>query len=261
MDAVETAAWMISVGAEAKGTDYFGVTPLHLAARANGREIAQELTAKGADINAKDRGGRTPLHYAAEENAHETARWLISRGALLNGKDGSGNAPLHLAARQNAQETTELLVQNGADIEIRDNGERTPLHESVLTNSIRVARWLITLGAEINARDHLGKTPLDRALDLGDAALQNLLRESGGLTAQEKKRGRDRALLLADLGNRYVGRPFTANARQSDTGWTDVHYAALLNLSQVVVALIDDGASVDANLETGVAIIRTCCET
>ena len=43
-----------------------GLTPLHVAARTNAREVLIELIDRGADVHAKDNRGETPLHEAAE---------------------------------------------------------------------------------------------------------------------------------------------------------------------------------------------------
>ena len=247
-NARKTAEWLISQGADVKAINFRHVTPLHLAARTNAREIAERLTARGAEVNAKDNAGRTPLHAAAESNARETAVWLIAKGALVNAKDGYGDTPLHAAARANAWQTAVLLRPSRTDIDARDLGDRTPLHEAVLTNSLEMAGWLVARGADVNARDHVGKTPLDRAVELGRADMERMLSDNGGLTAQEEKKARDRARLLASSGNRHLGRPFSADKRDDSVGWTDLHYAALLNLPRVVEALIDEGMAVDVRL-------------
>jgi hypothetical protein len=44
---------------------YAGDTPLHMAAAAYRREIAEELVARGANVSARNRRGAEPLHYAA----------------------------------------------------------------------------------------------------------------------------------------------------------------------------------------------------
>ena len=59
--------------------------------------------------------------------------------------------------------------------------------------------------------------------------------------------------VLAD-GVRFaelLGRPFSAEAVEESAGWTDLHYAALLNLPGVVAALIDAGMAADVSLKTG----------
>ena len=48
-----------------------------------------------------------------------------------------------------------------------------------------------------------------------------------------------------------LGRPFSAEWKEKSAGWTDLHYAALLDLPEVVAALCDAGMDVDVMLKTG----------
>ena len=104
--------------------------PLHEAAFRNALETAEWLASRGADIHAKDDRGETPLHEAAYRNARETAEWLAGRGADIHAKDNGGKTPLHLAAWRNARKTAEWLVGRGADIHAKDKYGQTPLHEA-----------------------------------------------------------------------------------------------------------------------------------
>ena len=74
------------------------MTPLHIAAENNSKEIGEILISKGANINTKtnersrflvvgDKGGKTPLHLAALFNSKEIGEVLISKGANINAKD------------------------------------------------------------------------------------------------------------------------------------------------------------------------------
>ena len=45
---------------------YAGDTPLHIAAAAYQRDIAEELVSKGANVSARNRRGAEPLHYASD---------------------------------------------------------------------------------------------------------------------------------------------------------------------------------------------------
>ena len=48
-----------------------------------------------------------------------------------------------------------------------------------------------------------------------------------------------------------LGRPFSAEFKSGAAGWTDMHYAALLDLPGVVTALVDAGMDVDTRLKSG----------
>lgn len=71
--------------------DNAGQTPLHTAAAASNKRIAELLIAKGADVNARDNGGNTALHRAV---GVEICELLINNGAQVNGKNNIGRTPL-----------------------------------------------------------------------------------------------------------------------------------------------------------------------
>ena len=48
-----------------------------------------------------------------------------------------------------------------------------------------------------------------------------------------------------------LGRPFSEKWKEPSAGWTDMHYAALLDLPEVVAALTDAGMAVDVRLKGG----------
>jgi anti-sigma factor RsiW len=58
---------------------YAGDTPLHFAAAAYGRELAEEFVKRGADLRARNRRKAEPLHYADSGkpvDALVTAAWI-----------------------------------------------------------------------------------------------------------------------------------------------------------------------------------------
>ncbi|MDE0058153.1 MAG: ankyrin repeat domain-containing protein [Defluviicoccus sp.] len=61
-----------------------------------------------------------------------------------------------------------------------------------------------------------------------------------------------RARAAVSDGKRFtasLGRAFSASAKEESAGWTDLHYAAVLNLPGVVTALVDAGVRVDVRLK------------
>ena len=65
------------------------------------------------------------------------------------------------------------------------------------------------------------------------------LRHARDVVAQYKK--------FSDL----LGRGFSKDARDEATGWTDLHYAAVLDLPAVAAALVDSGIEADTRLKEG----------
>ena len=118
---------------------YEGDTPLHMAAAAFRRDIAELLIAHGANCRANNRRGAEPLHYAADTNRWdpiaqaETIEYLISIGADPNALDRSGVSPLHRAVRTRSAAAVKALIDGGADLQMRNMAGSTPLHLAHLT--------------------------------------------------------------------------------------------------------------------------------
>ncbi len=136
-----------------------GSTPLHIAALWGTLSSAQELIKRGADLNARDAQGLTPLHYALRNPTGRFARRAVNMTTLLLGKGANpnistptGDAPLHLAARTGDMELITLLLGKGARINARGANGETPL--LILTNKstpIGLYKALLTQGADANA--------------------------------------------------------------------------------------------------------------
>jgi len=71
--------------------------PLHFAARKGQLETAALLLSHGADVNAQDKYGYTPLHEAVlgpYATALPMVKLLLDHGADIDGKSSQGNTPL-----------------------------------------------------------------------------------------------------------------------------------------------------------------------
>ncbi|MDE0113906.1 MAG: ankyrin repeat domain-containing protein [Albidovulum sp.] len=218
-----------------------GQSPLHAATFGNAVEAAILLIERGSDIHAKDDLGWTPLHAAASGNAVEAAKLLIERGSDIHAKDLIGFTPLHDAALANAVEAAELLIESGADINAKDDVGWTPLHEASSVNATGAVELLIERGANIHARDSKGWTPLVAAEENRAQASLMLL--------TTRKNEIDHRLGELDIGKlrEVLGRSPSPIATE-ENGWTDLHWASMLNLPELAGALLDAGADVDAQL-------------
>jgi ankyrin repeat protein len=159
---------------------YAGDTPLHIAAAAYQRDIAQDLVAKGANVSARNRRGAEPLHYAADgipgsdawdpEAQYAVVAFLISAGADPSSEDKSGVAPLHRAVRTRCTAAVRGLLMNGADALGRNKSGSTPLHLAVQTagrggtgstaareEQTEILRLLLAHGARPSDMDSAGR--------------------------------------------------------------------------------------------------------
>ena len=115
---IEAIKQHLAAGADVNAKGEEGLTPLHLAAAWDHKEVAELLIDNGADVNANDRGGSTPLLLATREGHKETIELLIAKGADLNAKSESadilkGYTPLDVAIFNKDTETADLLRKHG----------------------------------------------------------------------------------------------------------------------------------------------------
>ena len=110
---IEAVKQHLADGADVNAKNVSGRTPLHCAADARHKEIAELLIAAGADVNAKKFSGGTPLRYAATFGHKEIAELLLAEGADVNAKDVDVTTPLDLANLFNQPETADLLRKHG----------------------------------------------------------------------------------------------------------------------------------------------------
>ena len=163
---------------------YAGDTPLHIAAAAYQRDIAEELVAKGASVSARNRRGAEPLHYAADgvpgseawdpDAQYATVEFLTRAGADPNAEDKSGVAPLHRAVRTRCAAAVRALLANGADAVKRNKNGSTPLHLAVRDTGrgaggsvasrdeqAKIIRLLLDNAARLSDQDSSGKSVQD----------------------------------------------------------------------------------------------------
>ena len=181
---------LIAAGADVDGSNQFGETSLHEAAR-DGRVAAVDaLIAGGADVDAKDRDDATPLHFAASYGASGRAAivsLLIQATASLNVKNEDGKAPLHLAAERGYAAVVAALIAAGAywgdaacesGLATNPAGATPPcinLHQAAAGGHVFAVATLIATGATLDARDGDNNTPLHFAARNGRAAIVSLL--------------------------------------------------------------------------------------
>src|ERR1019366_8705721 len=90
--------------------DDLGMAPLHIAASAGHKDVAEALLASHADVNAKDNNGWSPLHFAASAGHQDVVELLLAHKADANAQDSKGDTPSLNAATAGHQDIAELLL-------------------------------------------------------------------------------------------------------------------------------------------------------
>jgi ankyrin repeat protein len=107
---------LIAHGAQVDARAEDRSTPLRLTASTSGchKDVPRLLGKKGADVEGKFPDGMTPLHVAALNDQRELVVLLVEHGADVNAKAGNGWTPLDVAALYGHRDLVALLGSYGA---------------------------------------------------------------------------------------------------------------------------------------------------
>jgi ankyrin repeat protein len=235
-------------------------------------------------LNTKDEDGRTPLHHAVLNRSLRQVEEYLSRGAAVNIRDNEGNQPLHIATTKAFEDIVCALLKKGADVNGKGKGGRTPLH---MTRSIKVVKLILKSYPVVSCHDDEGDTPLHLALSSsipygptksiiikeliaagadvntpnneGLTSFHSLLEHKNSHGSQYKYYLESVQLFLENDGNVHKRAPSGDLPLKTfmDNGkvWPIVDEFTL-NVSLLVKAFIERGASVNVRLKTGELLIN-----
>jgi cytohesin len=255
--------------------DDYESTLLHWAARGRSVEAIDLLIEKGADVNGRNFYGETPLIMAASKywgwkgrsSPAEAAARLIENGAevdvfaaaamgdtktladILDRYPDQARAvnefdttPLHFAAWNGHVDATKLLMDRGADLDAEDRSGCPPVfYASYWGKSWDTVELLLQNGASLTYRNMWGK-----GQEAYDADVDNMyfMARQGGQdihnAAMEGDVDRVRSLLDED-GDRLKS--------ISKLGAAPLHFAAIADQPEVILLLLERGGDVDAPVE------------
>ena len=237
-------------------------TALHFAVDRLLPEMVKLLIAAGADIHVKNNQFWTPLHFAAYAKTNiskrkEVTQLLLKGKADVNAKNDWEWTPLHLAAQENNRDIAKLLVKHGAAINAASyikypsQGKHTPLHIAIYNKHTNMIKLLIKEGANINAQNSDGLTPLDLAIlkRFKQEELTSLFLKNGGEKNIENSYNDALGHFIVKKHAIDIVQSFLEDTTkdelnaQNDLGQTPLHIAVAMEKEEVVVALVNGGAS------------------
>ena len=219
-------------------------------------------------LDAPDAGLGGSGQARSDEDGADPARIVLADGYTV------ADWALLAELRLERGEHTALLAE--ANRHIRTHGPLAPLEE-IRERAVAGLLAAIDLSSEAAAREALTRLAWVAASAgeradvlrlqaqahrrLGDHASAAETYERWLQVAAQSHPERREVLLALTQARRVIAegerfaellsRPFSADTREGGVDWTDLHYAALLNLPGVVEALIDAGMAADVRLKTG----------
>jgi ankyrin repeat protein len=145
---LEVIKYLLLHGAQAKGKNKTGQSPLLFAAEHGRTEAASVFIEKGADVNDADLAGRFPLLIAACKGYSGFIALLAEKGAQMKSALPDGHTPLMCAVQEGHVDAAKALLEKGADVNAKTTGGVTALTEATRTGNIVAAKMLLEHGAD-----------------------------------------------------------------------------------------------------------------
>jgi len=247
----------ITKGADVNAKTSSKQTSLHVACRNGNKEIVEILIKNGADVNVSDNLGSTPLHVA---KSGEIAEILIKNGASLEQKDKNGATPLWDAAWTKRPPVVEVLLAHGANPHVTGPFNQTVLHTACRHNTtqeldaLAIVILLFGKNVQVNVQDDAGNTPLHNAAASGcDKVLDYLLMKDADFFIKNNAKklplheaayfGPVKCVELLFYKVPAGDLRIVAIDSKDERGNTPLHYATLNLNEEIVVFLLEQGAT------------------
>ena len=228
------------------------VTPLMYASN---HEMVEMLLAAGANPNHLTPGTNSYLFSAVGLADEWWTRALLKAGAEVNQVSGlTGNTVLQTAVMQLSTKRLPLaylLLDAGARADFGDPVRNDKMmSEACTSGKIALVKALIDAGARVDPSDDSMLPPLSAAAGKGSLDIMSLLLDQG---AQVNAVHHNRDIWHEDKGN---GLGPDVDRTLVEMNYTALLYAAKLNNLNALKLLLRSGATVGAELHSGIAALQ-----
>lgn len=170
---------LLSQDADPNAVDFYGQTPLLIAAHYGFVECASVLIRSGVQVEGDRKCECSPLYEAAGMGQDEMVSLLLKNGADVDHRHAIWrDSPLHRAVEEGHARTVALLLKSGADANLRNHAGQTALHRAAFWGYGDIVQALVERGADKDIKDNTGATAADTAVGRGHAEVAKLLRNS-----------------------------------------------------------------------------------
>ena len=267
---MQTVQAIIECGAVVNAVNNRRQSALWLACSDGQEDLVKILLDRGADPNTLDKNGDTCLHASILGYCStETLQNMIAHNANVNAVSKDGSTPLLLACSTAQASSVRCLLKAFADPSIADGGGDTCLHQAIAADcSTETLERIIYHGADVNVVNKKLRTPLliscaYRQID----SIKVLLKAGADPTIADEV---DYSCLLAAVDGRcskdilqaLINHGAHVDAKRKD-GTTALLCACRTGQSESVMFLIEAGADVtitkpDGNTCLHVAVLGNC---
>ena len=249
-------------------SDNEGCTSLHTAAiGGSSKKIIQAIINHGADVKATSKKRFTALMMACKHKNLHTAKVLLKAGSDTNIADKDGNTCLMYAVHCDCnKDVLQAIIDRGADVNMTDKSNVTALMIALVKKYTDAILLLLKAGADPNIRkDDCTATCLMYAVDTdcSKEVLQAITDHGADVNATSKETST--ALMIAceksytDAINVLLEAGADPNIALDDSSVTCFMCAVLKDCSKdVLQAMIDHGADVNATSTAGTALMIAC---
>ena len=189
----------------------------------------------GADVNGSDPAdGSSPLMVAAREGQAVAVEWLLENGAEVNAQDGNGTSALMAASFLGYGDVARVLIREGANVTLQNYEGQGPIE-------MLQVPWQITNAI---ANDYLRLGVTEEEVSAGREVVGKLLEEAYMELAKTN------IWIAISFGNADLVKESIKNGAEVNEvepgGSSPLLIAAVANNTDMVSALIDAGANLDA---------------